>query len=264
MPRSDTGLPPVSHDRLLGGRVLFDQPVEGYRSAIDPVLLAAAVPAKAGETVLELGSGAGAASLCLAVRVPGCRITGVEQDATLVALANANACANNVADRVRFVVGDIAAAQPDIDTGGFDHVMANPPFLEAARADLRGVDLRDSGARNAGDARWRAATIEGEATLDVWLRRMCGAARRKGRVVLIHRADRLGDIMAGLTGKAGDITILPLWPKAGQPARRIIVTARPGTATPQRLLAGLVLHGTNGTYSAAATAILDEAAALDL
>ena len=118
MTLGDSAMPPVSRDRLLGGRVLFDQPVEGYRSAIDPVLLAAAVPAKSGESVLELGSGAGAASLCLALRVPGCRIVGIEQDAALVALANANACVNSIEDRVRCVVGDISAVLPDIDADG--------------------------------------------------------------------------------------------------------------------------------------------------
>lgn len=245
---------PVTHDRLLGGRVRFDQPATGYRAAIDPVLLAAAVPVRSGETVLELGSGAGAASLCLATRVSGCRVTGIERDTAQVAIANANAGANALADRVCFHVGDVAGSLPEVADGTFDHAIANPPFLEADRADQRQVS----------SSRQRAATIEGDTLLDGWLLLLCRAVRPKGRITLIQRADRLDDILAGLRPLAGDIAVLPLWPKAGQPARRVIVTARPGTAAPLRVLAGLVLHDDAGGFSAAAAAILNDAAPLDL
>ena len=244
----------LSHDTLLGGRLRYDQPVQGFRAAIDPVLLAAAVPARQGDRVLELGSGAGAAALCLAKRVEGCTVTGVEQDADLVALANENASLNGLAGRVRFVVGDIVGDLAPLVGGDFDHTLANPPFLDADRADLRAED----------DPRRRAATIEGSASLTLWLDRLVGALRPKGRLTLIHRADRLDTILAGLAGHAGDIGVLPLWPKAGRPARRVVVTARRGVATPLRLLAGLTLHESDGAYTAAATAILRDGAPLDL
>jgi tRNA1(Val) A37 N6-methylase TrmN6 len=246
--------PLITHDRLLGGRIRFDQPAAGYRAAIDPVLLAAAVPARDGETIVDLGSGAGAAALCLAARVPGCRVTGIERDAGLVALANANAAANGMTDRVRFVAGDIAGPMCDSAGGPFDHAMTNPPYLEAARADLRAAVPfgRDS------------AEIEDDTPLSVWLDRLCRMVRPKGRVTLIHRADRLDDILIGLDRRAGDVAVLPLWPKAGRAARRILVTARPGTEAPLRLLAGLVLHDADGGFSPAATAILNDAAPLTL
>ena len=244
----------LTQDRLLGGLVRFAQPASGYRVAIDPVLLAAAVPARAGESVLELGSGAGAAALCLAARVPKCRIVGIERDPALVDIATANAAANSLDDRVRFVVGNIADSMPEIPAGAFDHAFANPPYLEAARADLRvaGPPGRD------------AAEIEGETPLDTWLAQLCRAVRPKGRIALIQRADRLDDILVGLDRRAGEIAVLPLWPKSGVAARRVIVSARPGTASPLRLLPGLVLHDADGAYSAEAAAILYDAAPLAL
>src|SRR5687767_14919301 len=96
-PSIDVG---VSADGLLGGRLRLYQPRRGYRVAIDPVLLAAAVAAEPGERVLDAGAGTGAASLCLAARVPGCVVTGVERDPELLALAMANVGANGMRERV--------------------------------------------------------------------------------------------------------------------------------------------------------------------
>lgn len=244
---------PLSQDGLLGGRVRLRQPASGYRAGVDPVLLAAAVPARNGDAVLELGSGVGAASLCLAARVPHCAITGIDSDDALVSVANANAGINGVADRVEFVSGDVAAILSTGVGASFEHAIANPPFLEPSRADLR----------NLSPAR-RNATIESTASLEMWLSAMCRAVNPKGRITLIQRADRLAEILALLRPLAGDIAVLPLWPKAGRAARRVIVTARPGTATPMRLLNGLVLHRDDGRYTPEAMAILRDGAPLDL
>ena len=251
--RCDRAHMSITEDRLLGGRVAFAQPADGYRAAIDPVLLAAAIPARDGDAVLELGSGAGAAALCLAARVPGCSVTGIERDPTLVDIANSNAAINGMADRVRFIVGDVASPPDDLGVS-YDHAIANPPFLESDRADRRGDSnpLRD------------AAMIESEPALEAVLDLMCRSVRAKGRVTLVHRADRLADILSILHPLAGDITVLPLWPKVGQVARRTIVSARPGTAAPLRLLSGIALHEGDGRYTAAVQAILNEAAPLSL
>lgn len=243
---------PVSDDALLGGRVKLLQPVEGYRVAIDPVLLAAAVPAGAGDSVLDLGCGVGAAALCLAVRVPGCRVTGVEVQRELVRLAGENAARNGVADRVAIMAGDIGHPPPRLEPGSFAHVMANPPYVAAEAASPSPLPAKAT------------ATVEGGADLAAWVRFALTMARPRGTITFIHRADRLEHLLAQFAGRAGGIVVLPLWPGAGKPAKRVIVHARKDVATPTRLLPGLVLHEADGRFTAAADAVLRDAKALSL
>jgi tRNA1(Val) A37 N6-methylase TrmN6 len=235
----------VTDDALLGGRVRFTQPESGYRAAIDPVLLAAVVPEDFAGSLADLGCGAGAASLCVAARVPGARVAGIERDAALAALAADNARANGFDDRMTIAVADIRAI--DLTPGGFDWAIANPPFLEAARADP------------SPEPRRRAANVEDDATLADWIAVMLRLVRPRGTLALIQRADRLGDILDALRGSAGEIVVFPLWPRAGEPARRVLVRARKGIATPLRLAAGLVLHEGDG-FSPEAQAVLMGAA----
>ena len=243
---------PVSDDALLGGRVKLLQPTEGYRVAIDPVLLAAAVPAGAGDAVLDIGCGVGAASLCLAARVPGCRITGIETQRDLVRLAGENAARNGVVDRVAVMAGDIRSPPPRLEPGSFAHVMANPPYMEAEAASPPPLPTK------------AAATIEGQADLAAWVRFALAMALPRGSVTFIHRADRLEHLLAQFAGRAGGIMVLPLWSGAGKPAKRVIVHARKDVATPTRLLPGLILHEADGRFTAAADAVLRDGAALPL
>ncbi|HUT49874.1 MAG TPA: methyltransferase [Alphaproteobacteria bacterium] len=239
----------TTEDALLDGRITLRQPAGGYRSAIDPVLLAAAVPAKPGEHVLDLGCGIGAAALALAARLPEVRITGLERDPGLARLCTQNIAANAMADRVAALAGDLLDPPAEIAAGAFDHVMANPPYLEPGRADL------------SPDPGRRAANAEGDAALGDWIAAALAAAKRRGWVTFIHRADRLDALITALDGRAGGITILPLWPRAGAPAKRVILRARKGVGTPTTLLPGLVLHE-GERYTAAAEAVLRDAAAL--
>ena len=243
---------PISEDRLLGGRIVLNQPGRGARAAIDPVLLAAAVPARTGDRVLEAGSGTGAAALCLARRVTGCRVVGIEADQYLAALASENVTANRLGRRVRLLPGDILAPPMTLKPGTYDHVMANPPHLKAERS--RASPL----------ARRRKAHIEGPADLAAWVRFGLAMARRGGRITMIHRADRLDELLTCLSEGAGALVIFPLWPKQGQPAKRVIVQARKGIATPLRLAPGLVLHDADGGYTLHARAVLWDGAALDV
>lgn len=243
---------PYSEDTLLGGRVTLRQPRHGYRAAIDPVLLAAAVPAQDGDTVLDIGCGAGAASLCLAMRVEGSRITGIETQRDLVHLANDNVALNGFFGRFVAVQGDLLHPPPRLEPGSFAHVMANPPFLE-------------SGAASASpDAAKAAANIEGEADLAAWVRFALLMARPKGSITFIHRADRMEQLLAQLSGRAGEIVVFPLWPGQDKPAKRLLLRARKSVATPTRLTPGLVLHEADGRYTAAAEAVLRGGAALHL
>jgi tRNA1(Val) A37 N6-methylase TrmN6 len=240
-----------SEDRLLGGRVVLRQPVDGYRAAIDPVLLAAAVPAGPQDTVLDVGSGVGAAALCLAARVAGCRVTGLEKQRDLVRLAADNATLNDVAGRVAAIAGDLLSPPPRLAPGSYDHVMTNPPFLDPVKATL------PRGAKAISHA-------EGEADLGAWVRFCLAMVRPKGVVTFIHRADRLEALLAQLNGRAGEIVLFPLWAGPGKPAKRLLVRARKDVGTPTRLAPGLVLHEHDGRYTRETEAILRDAAALEL
>jgi tRNA1(Val) A37 N6-methylase TrmN6 len=238
-------------DRLLGGRVHLDQPSQGYRVAIDPVMLAAAAAPAIGEHILDAGCGTAAAALCLAVRVAAIRVTGVEFDPELVGLATANVTANAMADRIAIVEQEFDAFA-NANRDRFDQVMTNPPFYE-------------KGAHSASPHATKAvAHGEGLLGLDGWIAAAATALKSGGRLTLIHRADCLADILAALDRRFGATTIFPLWPKAGQPAKRIIVTALKGRRTKPALLPGLVLHEADGAYTPEAQAILRHGGALDL
>lgn len=234
----------LTEDAFLGGKVRLRQPAEGYRAAIDPVMLAASVDAKPGQRVLEVGTGHGAAAICLARRVPECVVTGIEIQPELVRLANDNARLNGLSASVQVMVGDLVRPLPRIAAGGFDHVMANPPYLDAPRADLSPEAAR------------AAANVEGEADLEEWISFMLRMVRSKGTITLVHRADRLGDLLSLLQGRAGEVVVFPLWPKQGAPAKRVIVRARKGIRSPLSMSAGLVMHEADGSYTAAADGIL--------
>ncbi len=242
----------ITEDALLGGRIRLRQPARGYRVAVDPVLLAAAVPAAAGETVLDAGAGTGAAALCLARRVAACRVTGLEVQPDLAVLAAGNAALNGLSDAVRIREGHVAALRSGPEPGGFDHAMTNPPYLRA----------RES--RVPPSAAKAAATVEGDTGLASWLRICAGAVRPRGTVTVIHRADRLDEIVPVLSESCGELVVFPLWPRRGADARRAIVRGAVGRGTPLRLAPGLVLHEDGGGYTPAAEAVLRHGAALAL
>ncbi|MDF2764316.1 MAG: methyltransferase [Rhodospirillales bacterium] len=241
----------TTEDTLLDGRVRLIQPAEGYRVAIDPVLLAASIPVGPGERVLDLGAGTGAAALCLAVREPACRVSGLERDLGMVRLAQASAERTGVAARVDFMVGDLMAPPPRLAPGSFHHVMANPPYLPPGGAP----------SPQPGRA---AAHVEGEAALEDWVRAALTMVRPKGTITFIHRADRLDALIAPFVGRAGELVLFPLWPEQGRPAKRILVRARKGVAAPARLAPGLALHAPGGGFSEAAEAVLRGGAGLIL
>ncbi|MDF1794730.1 MAG: methyltransferase [Thalassobaculaceae bacterium] len=244
-----SGLMDTTEDLLLHGRVRLIQPISGYRAAIDPVLLAASVPARAGERVVDLGCGAGAVFACIAGRVTGVEVIGVERDAAMADLARRTLEANNLTGRIE--TADLATLSGTWEAGRIDHVAANPPYLTSDRADP---------SPNAGRA---AAGMEEGAALADWTAVARRCLRHKGTVTLVHRADRLDDILAALAKGFGSVVIYPLFPKAGRDATRVLVRAVRGGRAPLRLAAGLVLHGDDGTYTPAADAVL-RGAPLDL
>lgn len=238
-------------DRLLGSRVIMLQPRLGYRAAVDPVLLAATVPARDGERVLDLGCGVGAVGLCLAARVGGLTVDGLEIQPRLAALARGNFTRNTVAGVVH--AGDLA--DPPADLGSdYAHVVANPPFLEEGRGTV------------SPDAIKQVADHEGGADLNAWAAFAAARVRRRGTVTMIHRADRLDGVLAAYAAAGlGSLAVLPLWPKAdGRPAKRVLVQGRRSGRAPLLLLPGLVLHAADGRFTREADAVLRDAAALPM
>lgn len=229
---------------LLGGRIGFTQPVQGYRAAIDPILLAAACPAEHGMRIADLGSGAGAASLALAWRCPGAKIVAIERESSLLSLQEKNIEANGFAGRIDLVRADIRSVGTGDIGGAVDIVMINPPYL---------ADGRYSASDHAGRA---VANSEGDTPLVDWVTAARRLAKPKGLFVMIHRADRLADILAELGASAGDIHVFPLWPRSGQTAKRVIVTARFGNRAPFCLTSGLCLHRADGSFTDEAESVL--------
>jgi tRNA1(Val) A37 N6-methylase TrmN6 len=241
-----------SEDSLLGGRVRLLQPAEGYRVAIDPPMLAAALEAGPGERVLDLGCGTGAAALCVLARRPDLQLVGLELDRDRLELARANAELNGLTECFEALEGDLRSPPAALVAQPFDHVLCNPPYLEAGS---------DPQSRQGACA---SATREGEAQLGHWVAGALSLVRAKGSVTFIHRADRLAELLARLSGPAGEIVVCPLWPRAGRPAKRVIVRARKAVATPLRLAPGLVLHRDDGSFTAEAEAILRDGGPLPL
>ncbi len=237
----------MSEDTLLGGRVRLRQ--AGLRAGHDAVLLAAAVPARPGDRVLELGCGSGAAFLCLAARVPEVTVVAVEREPGLAALARANAALNGLADRVTVIEGDVTDPTLRRALPRCAHGFANPPYWERGSAPP--------------DATRRAATHEAGASLKDWTAALAAALPR-GTATLVLPAARFADGLAALADAGfGSPALLPLWPRAGSAAKRVILAARRGGRGPARVLPGLTLHD-GAMASAAAEAVLRGGAALDM
>lgn len=229
----------VTEGTLLGGRLRYRQNAAGHRTGIEPVLLAATVPARPGERVIEAGTGAGAGLLCLGFRVPDIAGIGIERDPALAGLATVN-FADNGFTRIGALAADIAHLPLG---GGFDHAFANPPWHDPA-----GTASPDPGRRLA----HRAPA----GLLAIWIGALTTALRPRGSITLILPAASLSDACASLReARCGACRILPLWPRAGRAAKLVIVQARKGARGPDALLPGLTLHGEGG-YTDDAEAIL--------
>ena len=238
----------TSTDRILGNRLQLMQPADGYRAAIDPVLLAAAVPAKAGERVLDLGCGVGTAGLCLLARVPGISLTGLDLQPTLIALATRNAAANGLSGSTFFQCGDLLCFKD----GNFDHVLVNPPYLAREKASISPNPVK------------ALANVEGNAKLVDWVACAINAAKPGGSVTFIHRADREEELRAAMSVGLGDLRLVRFLPRIDAAPKRIILTGRKGAAPGCEASAPWVLHGADGSFTPQTEAILRDAAALNL
>jgi tRNA1(Val) A37 N6-methylase TrmN6 len=244
---------PISEDAVLDGKLVLRQPLRGHRFGHDSVLLAAATAARSGEHAVELGAGVGAAGLALARRVEGLTVTLVEIDPALTALACENAARNALADRVYAVCLDVGAKAAEFTAAGLasgsaDHVLMNPPF--------------NAPQNSSPDRARRLARTASNETLAQWVRMAEWLLRPQGTLTLIWRADGLGEVLAVLAAAFGAIAVLPVYPKPGAPAIRVLVRGVKDSRTPLTVLPGLVLAGEDNRPTAQAEAVLRGGAAL--
>jgi len=235
---------------VLDHKVRLLQPENGFRTSLDSVFLGAACPAKEGARILDLGSGVGGASFCLLWRVAKTHLTGIEIQPSHVDLAQKNIVLNAMEGRAEFICADITGYNADAP---FDHVICNPPYLEAGtytpspseeRAMALGHDGRELSAKDWIDAAFRNL-------------------KSGGSLTMIHRADMSDKIIAGLGKRFGAVEIIPLYPKMGQEAKRVIIRAIKDRKTPARLHAGLILHEESGAYTTKTDTILRDGAAIE-
>jgi tRNA1(Val) A37 N6-methylase TrmN6 len=242
-------------DAFLGGALHILQPLSGYRAGLDAVMLAAAVSAEGQARVLDVGAGVGTAGLCLARRVASASVTLLEREPELARLARENVSRNGLGERVSVVEGDIgvsatAAQSLGLAPESFDHVIANPPFHDA------------DGGTPATDPLKAGAHAMPDDGLERWARFMARMAVPGGSATMIHKAEALARLLAAFDGRFGALQILPLHPRAGAPAHRIIVAGRKGSRGAPMLLAGFVLHDEDGAFTPQAQAILRAGAPL--
>jgi tRNA1(Val) A37 N6-methylase TrmN6 len=247
----------VTEDAVLGGALRLRQPRRGHRVGHDAILLAAACPAQAGEHVVDLGAGVGAAGLALAARARDIAVTLVEIDPDLAALAADNAALNGMAARVRSVVLDAAAPARAFAAAGLmpesvARVLMNPPFNDPVRQ------------KTSPDRRRRLAHAAPREALTAWIRTAARLLRPRGTLTVIFRADGLVDLGRALDSVFGAIAILPVYPKPGEPAIRILVRATKASRAPLAVLPGLVLNDAEGHPTPQAEAVLRAGAILPL
>lgn len=238
---------------FLGGLVRLWQPKAGYRAGVDPVFLAASVPAERGQSVLELGCGAGAAVLCLAARVPGLQLSGVELQPEYAGLARRNALENNV--ELEVFQANLTALPPDLRQQQFDHVIANPPYYR-----------RD--AHSPSPDKGRSIALGEQTALSDWIDVASKRLSPRGYLHMIQKADRLPDMLSACESRLGSVEMLPLSARAGREAELVILRARKGGRAAFRLHAPLILHvgdrheKDGESYTPEVSAVLRDGAAL--
>lgn len=235
-------MPDYTQDYLLDKQIKIFQPENGYRASSDAVFLSSLISRLSpGEQILDVGSGTGAVSLCLARRFPQNQIIGLEIQSELAHLSTLSAAANGF-DNLRYINCDIRQPLTELSYGSFHHVITNPPYTD-----------HDMPSPNPGKA---TAHNHHDFSLSEWISFCLKMLRPQGWLHMVHRAEAIGEILFSLHGKAGAITIVPLFSKNGQPAKRLLISTRKNVKTPATILPGIVVHTSDGNYSAEAHRIL--------
>lgn len=235
----------VTDDAFLGGQLQILQPQRGYRAGIDAVLLAAAIDAgqAAGSTLLDLGAGVGTIGLCAAWRISSLSVTLMEKQGELCELACENTRRNGLTGRVTCIQAAIGANKSEIAAAGlgdnsFDYVVANPPFMGSQQGTLSGEPLKAA-----------SHAMDEAQNLNDWGRFMARMAQQGGTALMIHKAEALSEVLACFAGRFGSVRVLPIYPRQGEPANRVIVRGIKGSRGSLVICPGLVLHSDGNKFT---------------
>lgn len=237
-------------DDFLGGRVNLKQPRKGYRITSDTVFLASSINLNTGDRILDVGAGTGGILSCLAARIgdeiKNVTMHGIEIQSELISLARENN------QEITYFHGDVLDDIEGCSPNSYHNVVSNPPYFEKGKispspfktkAIAHGNELND---------------------LKLWIERCMRMVRPKGYLTLVHRADRMDDILSILQDKAGSIIVFPFFPKKGENANRIIIRAQKGAKGLLILKSGMIVHKSDGNYTETAENILRHANFLDI
>ncbi|MCF6214979.1 MAG: methyltransferase [Emcibacter sp.] len=251
-----TALRGISQDDFLGGTIKLYQPEEGYRIATDTVFLAASINYLESDKILDMGAGTGGILSCLVARtkdqISDNIFHGIELQPELLTLARKNAAENNFGEIIEYFIGDIASPPPICPPNSYHHVISNPPYLKKSGATSSPYETR------------AMAHMDSHISLEQWVHFCLRMIKPLGYLTLVHRADRLDDIIAALHGRAGDIIIYPLWSAKEKDARRIIIQAKKGSKGNISLKPGLIVHTSDGSFTPQAEDVLRNGAALNI
>jgi tRNA1(Val) A37 N6-methylase TrmN6 len=240
---------------LQRGRVKLLQPEKGFHASLDTVFLSAAVQAKPGDQILDVGCGVGSAGFCVLARTEKTQLTGIDIQQELIDLAHQGARLNGFENRAKFFCADLKHNN-FVEDNKFDHVIMNPPYQKEGthtpsphpiKAMAHGEDLSDT-------------------ELKDWIKYAHRKLKQGKHLTLIHRTDRLDELITVLTARRwfGSLVIYPLFSRIGDDSKRVIVQARKERYAPLKLMSGMIIHEKDGGYSKPALDVLEKSAAIKL
>jgi tRNA1(Val) A37 N6-methylase TrmN6 len=235
-----------THDAFLGKSLWISQPKKGYRCGIDPIFLAAAVPACEGDHILDVGCGVGAASFCLLKRVCAVQVVGLEMQKELSQLSASNAKKNDFSNCFQEVCQTLETYRPSLP---FDHIVTNPPFYNS------GTDSPYNSKR--------LAHREQNLTLKEWFSSSYKFLKPQGSLTTILHSERFTDCMETFYQKRVSFEVMPLWPKYNRSPKRLLIRVWKECSRPFRLLPGIVVHNDDGSFTSQANDVLIRGQALD-